>query len=283
MSASNKNLLIWVALVVLVTQQVACRRSAIQNVFEKMDVYATGTHTSSGLTIDELKKALEEYNGWSEQVKEESKKVPLIKLAVDFVVHPMEFVAIQLRDEPKFVAKYIERAERAYKAFRPAYVDGQTFGGKTVKARNFFKILDTAKGKLPKNELTVKNFLMAKTEYESWREELDEITSHEDVYAMIGQLKMIFNYLNYEYVSALATGVFPYVHKKAQVNELLELFMKELKEKHGLVLKGEKFVRLTSQVVKDDKMSQDDTPLRETSLEEPVVEMISDDLNEAYI
>lgn len=231
------------AALIFVVQRASCTDDAIEDVYEKLEAYATGGQPSSGLTADDIYGALEEWKSLPDEVKQQAKSIPLIRLTIDFVVHPMEVAGYQIDDEPEYVEKFIARAERAYRLFRPAYVEGKSFNGAMVRADKFYLILNGAEGKLPRGRLTNMDFVLAKKEFEDWSAQLDHITLYEDVYSLIPYLKKLFNYFNDPFLKTLSKGVFPHVSSTSTVDQLLDLFFQELKSEQNIVLHNGRWTR----------------------------------------
>lgn len=275
-----------VSLVVLASVAHQVEMSAIEEVFQQVDKYARGMSTTSKLTFDQIDKAYDEWEQMPKDVKEKAKSVPLIKLTIDFVINPIGFAGHQIEHNEVDIMNYIRRAEKAYKLFRPGYL-GQQMGNKMVRADKFFKILRTAEGKKPRSELTIRDFIMAKGEYEGWLAMLEEDTTYEEIYSKIPELKKIFTYLNDNFVKALSTGVFPHVKKDANPEALLEMFINELKTKHFIAYQDGRWVFAPSSssffqnVIKavkgDDTPLRDEAPTDDESVVEPIVEMADDD------
>lgn len=240
----------------------ASKFPAIKRLFDKLENYADGRSSWSGVTIEQISDAYNEFRGAKEDVMQDYMQEPLFKLVIDFVVRPYKKAPLQIMRDPEHFRNYISRIEETYRIMRPLYL-GEQSSSFLAPANKFFKILHTAEGKRPRDQLTTKDFFMAKAEYKGWQAVFEETLIHEDVYAKIPELKKILNYFNDTFVKTMKEAVFPYVNKDSSADELLEKFIEEMRVKHNVVVKDGIWVQVGSEDVGED----DDEDVNEVSVD----------------
>lgn len=181
---------------------------SIGNVIDKLETVSSGQKAASELSLADLKAAKHEWDSWPEEKRQEARQVPMVRLVVDFAIHPMGFVHTQMDlNKPDLFKAFVKRLELCYKKFLPAYEGEQIAGGKVaIRVAKTLKLYETLKRRQP---VTLSLFKDAKRECESWRSRMEEITNLEDIYANLDELTYLFNFFNLMTLKPLWMSVFP--------------------------------------------------------------------------
>lgn len=222
----------------------------IQRVISKLEAYALGQIDNTGLSINDLRGALEEAQSWdqSEYIKKKESD-PSVSLLTDFLLVPMLRYTDPTRDgvsqEAGSTARqdYITRLEKYYKIFRPAYL-GQTIDKSYHRAPKTDKLLASlieAKDSEPLTKIMLEEAMI---EYKAVSQRCSEIRAYDDVYSCARELKLIFNYLNRMEVKILGKSIFPQVpliKTQDNIDGIRELYKSELRKLNIVVINGQMY------------------------------------------
>lgn len=221
------------------------RDAAIGHAMNKLEMYVLQKRPTSGLTMDELERASAEYKSWSNSARTYlPRKLPLMKLFVNFALIPLENYQVQISSrgvDQRFEAMYLDRLEKAYKTFRPAYL-GQVCGDKSFNkspkidlAMN--AILGTVPGGAP--PVTKRMILDAEAEYDSYLKKLEEIETADDIYGNLNEYMHSLNLVNRGNVRALAKSVFPNIDMvETDLQKVREDLLEEMGRRNYAVREG---------------------------------------------
>lgn len=220
---------------------------SVQKVITKLEAYALGKSYSTGLSIQDLKNALEEAQSWdqSEHIKRKESD-PNLSLVVDFLLVPMLRYTDPTRDgvsqEPGNTVRrdYITRLEKYYKIFRPAY-HGYMIGDSYHKSPKTDKLIDSLIETTGHQPLTKKMLEDADAEFKALSQRCSEIRAYDDIYSCAAELKYIFNYKNRMEVKILSEKLFPLIKSQNNLNSFKELYKSELRKRNIVVMNGKMF------------------------------------------
>lgn len=236
-----------ICLIIAKSAQAEVVVGSVRKVIDKLEAYALEKVQHTGLSIPDLKNALEEAQSWDQSVylkKKESE--PSFSLLVDFLLIPMLRYTDPTRDgvsqEPGNTARkdYIVRLEKYWKIFRPFYL-GHMVGlscHRSPKTDKLLLSLNEGKGYQP---LTKKMLEEAAAEHKSLSQRCSEIRAYEDVFSSATELKLIFNYRNRLEVKLLDEKIFPSIpllKTQDDVNGVRALYISELRKKKIVVING---------------------------------------------
>lgn len=226
-----------VALLSLGTIAHGTKFEAVKKVGEKLEEFVLENKPSSGLTTEELDAALLEYQSWPQDIVARVRQDAFLRLIIDFAVHPIDLIGSQLTDDDEAAENYIRRLELAYKMFRPAYA-GSNIDMDIPRAGKIMSLL----GGVRTGQVTLRHFREALAEYNTWWARYEEITTFEDVYGCLKELKQIMNLMNYSLVQPLK-AISPMITPKANPIELREAYLKMLADKYNMKLVDGNFVQ----------------------------------------
>lgn len=209
--------------------------SGIKTVMNKLEAYAMGSKSKSGLTKNELMSVWHAFDSLSQSKKAEFRRSPAVRLVTDLAVIPMNLIEKQFGDDPQLFERHLRRVERAYKRFRPAYM-GEPIGDKSFKLKvvNSMKLYSILSGKDKDTRLTLKLIENASREAAMWRQRVDELATTDDIFACLDELENIFNYFNASVLKPLFDHVFPALKPNSNPLMLATLYYKKLKEDEGI-------------------------------------------------
>lgn len=221
--------------------------TSIMLVLNKLEAFVHQGKTQSDLTFADLQDAYSEFERLDETYRHKlMERQPLFQMIAHVLFIPMEKHPLLFSNErdPGIADSYMRRLERYYRELRPAYF-GHQLGGPCHRSKKTNDLIAALLS--DKSQLTSKMFRDAATEYYALKDRFYEIGEVEDIFACIGELKQILNYLNRPEINVSMEKIFP-LFANAKDGSVLssskDLFRADM-AKQGYTVENEKLRKLS--------------------------------------
>lgn len=220
----------------------------IANLGAKLEARCQEPDTADNtVTPADLEKAFMETYSWTEEdLRSFRDKDVVSRLVTDFALIPMARFSVLIGhsssgSDPEIHDKYIKRLHKFYCRFRPIYMgvrgSVRAKDPKTKDLVNSAAELDVDDRK----PLTKRLVLDALIEYEAYKNKIDELVFHYDIFSRADDLENYLHYMNRGELNALVDTFFSHVNEIKTKSDLLNLkdqFLSSLKENNLQVHQG---------------------------------------------
>lgn len=210
---------------------------SVKELMKKLDAVAASQRFTSGITLEELRSVFKAYKNADVETKNKIKHDRPLRLVLDLAITPLTFVYEHLHDSPTLYALHLNRIEKAYKKFKPAY-GGRIIGNGdfAIKTKNTMRLYNMLANKDGKTEVTMLAFQRAKMEADNWRARLEELTTNEDIFVYLDELENIMNYFNTEVFGPLYRHIYPKLDQFKDAESARKAYYDHLLRDHGIKL-----------------------------------------------